>query len=351
MMFAPDTRVNPADEPEVQLLDDGDAISNRVKVVVKIDADDLGTRPTAPAAEPAPEAGTPSFMSLPLPAEAADPSTPTTPTTDTATVALPDGDGTAGTPQAPQVQVQAQLEVVDTPPAPETPAPAPDSPRPSSPRRAARHAGHVDGDVRRALARPAATTPAAPPRRTRRTARSHLVGCARCASSCPTRSPTSVLGTLPPEVELIRIGDGPIPAEASDARMALLAGHPSAPARRDPGRGAEPGGPADRQRGGRLARRPRARRRHALQRRRRARHPGGGVGGRGDPGDDPEVPGPRRPAARGHLGPWDQQLRGRRGPDSPLWPIPDLEGARVLVLGHGSIGRAVESASRRSARR
>ena len=46
MMFAPDTRVNPVDEPEVQLLDDGDAISNRVKVVVKIDADDLGTKPT-----------------------------------------------------------------------------------------------------------------------------------------------------------------------------------------------------------------------------------------------------------------------------------------------------------------
>ena len=33
-----------------------------------------------------------------------------------------------------------------------------------------------------------------------------------------------LLGTLPPEVELIRIGDGPIPPEASDARMALLAG-------------------------------------------------------------------------------------------------------------------------------
>jgi hypothetical protein len=129
MMFAPDTRVNPVDEPEVQLLDDGDAISNRVKVVVKIDADDLGTRPTAPATEPAPEAGKPSFMSLPLPGEAADPSTPTTPTTDTATVALPDA-GTAGTPQTPQVQVQAQLEVVDTPPAPETPATAPEQPTP-----------------------------------------------------------------------------------------------------------------------------------------------------------------------------------------------------------------------------
>jgi hypothetical protein len=155
MMFAPDTRVNPVDEPEVQLLDDGDAISNRVKVVVKIDADDLGgTKPTAPATEPAPEAGTPSFMSLPLPGEAADPSMPTTPTTDTATVALPDGDGTAGTPQAPQVQVQAQLEVVDTPPAPETPAPAPEQP--------------VTPDTSTATSAapapaPAATTPAAAP--------------------------------------------------------------------------------------------------------------------------------------------------------------------------------------------
>ncbi len=150
MMFAPDTRVNPVDEPEVQLLDDGDAISNRVKVVVKIDADDLGTRPTAPATEPAPEAGTPSFMSLPLPGEAADPSTPATPTTDTATVALPDGGGPAGAPQAPQVQVQAQLEVVDTPPAPETPAPeqpaAPDTSTATS-----------------AAPAPAATTPAAAP--------------------------------------------------------------------------------------------------------------------------------------------------------------------------------------------
>ena len=159
MMFAPDTRVNPVDEPEVQLLDDGDAISNRVKVVVKIDADDLGTRPTAPATEPAPEAGTPSVLSLPLPGDAADPTTPATPTTDTATVALPDGDGTAGTPQAPQVQVQAQLEVVDTPPAPETPAPAPEQPVTPDPTTATSAA-----PAPAAPAETSATTPAADPK-------------------------------------------------------------------------------------------------------------------------------------------------------------------------------------------
>jgi hypothetical protein len=160
MMFAPDTRVNPVDEPEVQLLDDGDAISNRVKVVVKIDADDLGTRPTAPATEPAPEAGTPSVLSLPLPGAAADPTTPPAPTTDTATVALPDGDGTAGTPQTPQVQVQAQLEVVDTPPAPETPAPD----QPATPDPATATSAAPAPAAPAATPAPAATTPAADPK-------------------------------------------------------------------------------------------------------------------------------------------------------------------------------------------
>ncbi len=125
MMFAPDTRVNPVDEPEVQVLDDGDAISNRVKVVVKIDAEDLGTRPTSPGAEPAPEAGTPSILSLPLPpvADPSTPSSPKTPTTDTATVSLPDENPSSGAPSSPQVNVQAQLEVVDTPAEPVEPAP------------------------------------------------------------------------------------------------------------------------------------------------------------------------------------------------------------------------------------
>jgi hypothetical protein len=121
MKFAQDTRPNPAEEPEVQLLDDGDAISNRVKVVVKVDADDLGGTPPAPQtpadpqAEPAPEAGTPSVLSLPLPPATEDPAAPSTPATDTATVALPDADPANGDPATPAVQVQAQLSVVETP--------------------------------------------------------------------------------------------------------------------------------------------------------------------------------------------------------------------------------------------
>jgi hypothetical protein len=133
MKFAQDTRPNPAEEPEVQLLDDGDAISNRVKVVVKVDADDLGGTPPAPQtpadpqAEPAPEAGTPSVLSLPLPPATEDPAAPSTPATDTATVALPDADPANGDPATPAVQVQAQLSVVETPAPADTPA-APEQP-------------------------------------------------------------------------------------------------------------------------------------------------------------------------------------------------------------------------------
>ena len=160
MKFAPDTRVNPVDGPEVQLLDDGDAISNRVKVVVKIDTDDLGTKPTTPttpSTDPAPQDGAPSVLSLPLP-PAADPASPAAPTTDTATVALPDDDPAVGTPDPPAVQVQAQLEVVDTP-APESPAadPAPaaaPAPDPST---------GTTATTAPAAEAPAATTPAAAP--------------------------------------------------------------------------------------------------------------------------------------------------------------------------------------------
>jgi S-DNA-T family DNA segregation ATPase FtsK/SpoIIIE len=131
MKFAQDTRTNPADQPEVSLLEDGDAISNRVKVVVKIDAADLGTEPSPapgpsdPAAEPAPEAGTPSVMSLPLPPAAdPDPTTPdvpATPATDTTTVTLPGADPVPGNPEPSSVQIKAQLDVVDTPVTPAAP--------------------------------------------------------------------------------------------------------------------------------------------------------------------------------------------------------------------------------------
>jgi hypothetical protein len=131
MKFAQDTRTNPADQPEVSLLEDGDAISNRVKVVVKIDAADLGTEPAPvpgpsdPAVDPAPGAGAPSVLSLPLPPAAdPDPTTPdapAAPATDTTTVTLPGADPVPGSPEVTAVQVKAQLNVVDTPVVPAAP--------------------------------------------------------------------------------------------------------------------------------------------------------------------------------------------------------------------------------------
>jgi hypothetical protein len=135
MKFAPDTRTNPAEEPEVEVLDDGDAISNRVKVVVKIDPEDLPKRPvsgTPPVQEPAPGEGTPSVLSLPLPA-ASDPATTPAPAKDTTTVALPETTPAPGTtPEAPAVQVQAELEVVETPPQAPEPEPQPDTSAPAT---------------------------------------------------------------------------------------------------------------------------------------------------------------------------------------------------------------------------
>jgi hypothetical protein len=123
MRFAQDTRANPVEEPEVQLLEDGTALSNRVKVVVQIDAEDIGgmkpSTPSDPDAEPAPQAGAPTVLSLPLPASDAA----AEPATDTATAAMPETDAKPGTPAAPTLQIEAQLEVVDLAPPAETPAP------------------------------------------------------------------------------------------------------------------------------------------------------------------------------------------------------------------------------------
>jgi hypothetical protein len=131
MRFAQDTRPDPVDEPEVQLLDDGTALSNRVKVVVQIDPEDIGgskpSTPSDPAPEPAPEAGAPTVLSLPLPAPDAD----TEPATDTATATVPETDPKPGTPSAPTVQIEAQLEVVEPTPPAETPEP--EAPAPSTP--------------------------------------------------------------------------------------------------------------------------------------------------------------------------------------------------------------------------
>ena len=151
------------------------------------------------------------------------------------------------------------------------------------------------------------------------------------------------LGALPPEVELIRIGDGPIPAEAADARMALLTG--TLPRRLDEILAAAPN-------------------LEVLQ------TVSAGVDWLGDRVPDgvtlcnaggvhdtpvaewvvtailamtrrfPDLIDLQR------QGTWDRGINtfvGGGAQDSPLWPIPNLEGARVLVLGHGSIGRAVEA--------
>ena len=152
-----------------------------------------------------------------------------------------------------------------------------------------------------------------------------------------------VLGTLPPEVELIRIGDGPIPAQAADARMALLAG--VLPRRLDDILAAAPN-------------------LEVLQ------TVSAGVDWLGDRVPDgvtlcnaggvhdtpvaewvvtailamtrrfPDLVDLQRE------GTWDRGINsfvGGGSQDSPLWPIHDLEGAHVLVLGHGSIGRAVDA--------
>jgi phosphoglycerate dehydrogenase-like enzyme len=159
----------------------------------------------------------------------------------------------------------------------------------------------------------------------------------------PDSLPDGALGTLPPEVELIPIGDGPIPQEATDARMAVLAG--VLPRRLDEILAAAP-------------------RLEVLQ------TVSAGVDwleGRVPDGmtlcnasgvhDTPvaewvvaailamtrKLPEFLALQARGT---WDRGINsfvGGAGQDSPLWPISDLEGARVLVLGHGSIGRAVQA--------
>jgi phosphoglycerate dehydrogenase-like enzyme len=151
-----------------------------------------------------------------------------------------------------------------------------------------------------------------------------------------------LLGTLPPEVELIRIGDGPIPREAADARMALLAGVLTR--RLDEILAAAPD-------------------LEVLQTVSAGvdwlvdRVPDGvtlcNAGGVHDTPVAEWVVAAILAMTRRfpdlvdlqREGTWDRGINsfvGGGAQDSPLWPIPDLEGARVLVLGHGSIGRAVE---------
>jgi phosphoglycerate dehydrogenase-like enzyme len=150
------------------------------------------------------------------------------------------------------------------------------------------------------------------------------------------------LGPLPPDVELVPVGDGAIPAAASDARMAILAG--GLPMRLDEVLQAAPS-------------------LEVLQ------TVSAGIDWMGDrvpPGvticnasgihDVPvaewvvaatlamtrKLPDFLELQARGA---WDRDINGFDGssPSSELWPISDMEGANVLILGHGSIGRAVQA--------
>lgn len=158
----------------------------------------------------------------------------------------------------------------------------------------------------------------------------------------PASLPDGALGELPAGVELIPVGDGPLPPQAAGARMAILAG--SLPRRLDDVLEAAPD-------------------LEVLQTVSAgvdwiaARVPDGvtlcnasGVH------DTPvaewvlaailamtrKLPDFLALQARGE---WDTELNGYDGdsPSSPLWPIPDLQDARVLILGHGSIGRAVQA--------
>jgi phosphoglycerate dehydrogenase-like enzyme len=158
----------------------------------------------------------------------------------------------------------------------------------------------------------------------------------------PAQIPDGVLGTLPADVELVEVGDGPVPDAAADARMAVL--------------------------GGRLARRlaeiiDAAPRLEVLQTVSAGidwldgKVPDGvTICNAGGVHDTPvaewvvaailamtrKLPDFLTLQARGE---WDRGLNSfvGDGGTSPLWPIGDLAGTRALILGHGSIGRAVEA--------
>jgi phosphoglycerate dehydrogenase-like enzyme len=158
----------------------------------------------------------------------------------------------------------------------------------------------------------------------------------------PATIDAGALGALPPDVELILAGDGPLPAEAADARMAIVSG--GLPRRLDEVLAATP----------------------ALEVLQTVSAGVDWIGDRVPDGvtlcnasgvhDTPVaewVVGAILAMTRKFpeflalqaSGTWDRGINGFEGgtPSSRLWPIQDLDGARVLILGHGSIGRAVEA--------
>jgi phosphoglycerate dehydrogenase-like enzyme len=157
----------------------------------------------------------------------------------------------------------------------------------------------------------------------------------------PAAIPDGALGPLPPGVDLVAVGDGPMPAEAAETRMAVLAG--DLPQRLDDVLEAAPG----------------------LEVVQTVSAGVDWIAHRLPPDvtlcnasgihDIPVAEWVlaailamtrRFPEflALQAAGTWDADLNGYWGGPrrSALWPIPDLHGANVLILGHGSIGRAVE---------
>lgn len=158
----------------------------------------------------------------------------------------------------------------------------------------------------------------------------------------PDSLPDAALGVLPDDVELVGVGDGPVPPEAAQARMAILAGElrgrvedllqaaPNLEVVQTVSAGVD--GLA-----GRLPDRITLCNASGVH-------------------DTPvaewvvaailamtrKLPDFLALQARGT---WDTGINGYEGgaPSSGLWPIADLQDARVLVLGHGSIGRAVQA--------
>jgi phosphoglycerate dehydrogenase-like enzyme len=158
----------------------------------------------------------------------------------------------------------------------------------------------------------------------------------------PAAIPDGALGPIPPGVELVATGEGPIPAAAADARMVILAG--DLPQRLDEVLAAATG----------------------LEVVQTVSAGVDWIAHRLPPGltlcnasgihDIPvaewvvgAILAMRRRfpefLALQATGTWDADLNGYSGGArrSELWPIPDLHGAHVLILGHGSIGRAVEA--------
>jgi hypothetical protein len=131
MTLAPATTAPADSAPKVEVIEDDQALSNSVKVTVPIDTSDLAATPDdgdhggdGRPSDPPPADATTSVVSLPLTPSSPESTTPPAPSTDSATVTVPDaGSPTPGAADPVAVTVQAQLEVIDPPPVPETVAP------------------------------------------------------------------------------------------------------------------------------------------------------------------------------------------------------------------------------------